>query len=209
MTTFFFSLVGKLLEAKTYATHNERQGHILSSLPVAVTRLDIFLQVRWLQTNRYLSCQTPDYKMQTKKRESLKMQTVSPCLEEITILGEGLWESREETGSLKIHSNVWFCKFLLNCVGWRVVSVCYLCHVSSRPRGWVQLRLVSSLEKGPKKKVRKCRWLALRQGLSWWGEMHIFTVWGKRKWLWIHPYTRQCYLLLAWIWISNVYVSLR
>ncbi|EPY76751.1 RNA binding protein fox-1 1 isoform 1-like protein, partial [Camelus ferus] len=35
---------GKLLEAKTYAMHNERQGRILASSPVAVTRLDIFLQ---------------------------------------------------------------------------------------------------------------------------------------------------------------------
>lgn len=54
-----FFLAGKLLEAKTYAMHSERQGHTLSSLPVAITRLDTFLQVRWISANWYLSCQTP------------------------------------------------------------------------------------------------------------------------------------------------------
>lgn len=63
-----FPSVGTLLEAKTYATQNERQGHILSSLPAVVTRLDIFLQVRWMQVNRCLSCQTPDYKLRERKK---------------------------------------------------------------------------------------------------------------------------------------------
>lgn len=47
MTALAFPLASKLLEAKTYALHRERQGHTLSSLPVAITRLDSFLRVEY------------------------------------------------------------------------------------------------------------------------------------------------------------------
>lgn len=98
----FFFPVGKLWEAKTYATHNERQGHSLSSLPVAVTRLDIFLQVRWMPANRYLSCQKSDYKIWKKKRETWKGNTLSTCPWGVYCFTRGLSWLREEIGSLKL-----------------------------------------------------------------------------------------------------------